>query len=111
MWEVSERREVGLGVQEHPGDRREAAGEHVGDQVDLRAHLGLTGLGEDRADRRGDHLVVAFADLGQDVAHEVDPAALPAAALEHGAEGVHEAAVGVADDQLDAAEAAVAQVA
>jgi hypothetical protein len=32
----------------------------------------------------------------------VDPAALPAAALEDGPDGVDQAAVGVADDELDA---------
>ncbi len=40
----------------------------------------------------------------------MDPAALPAHALHDGADGVGEAAVGVADDQLDAGQAAVAQV-
>ena len=69
------------------------------------------GLREDRADRRGDHLGVAFADLGQGVAHEVDPAALPAGALQHDADRVRQAAVAVADDQLHPAEAAVAQTA
>jgi hypothetical protein len=73
--------------------------------------LGLAGLGEDRADGGGDHLLVALADLGQHVAHEVDPAALRATALEHGRDGVDQAAVGVADDELDPAEAALAQLA
>ena len=106
--EVRERGQVGLGLEEHLGDGGKLAGEHVGDEVDVRADLSLAGLGEDRADRRGDHLVVAFADLGQDVAHEVDPAALPAAALEDGPDGVDQAAVGVADDELDAVQATLA---
>ncbi len=86
----------------------ELPGEHLGDEVDLGADFLLPGLGEDRADGGGDHLAVAFADLRQHVAHEVHAAALPRGALEDGADGVGEATVGVADDQLDAVEAAVA---
>ena len=49
--------------------------------------------------------------LVEHVAHEVDPAALPGRALQDRADGVDQAAVGVGDDQLDAVQAAVAQVA
>jgi hypothetical protein len=68
------------------------------------------GLGEDRADRCGDHLGMVFAHLGQHVAHEMHPAALPAGALHHGRDGVDQAAVGVADRQLHPGQAAVAEV-
>jgi len=42
------------------GDGGELAFEHVGNEIDLGADFVLAGLGEDRADRRGDHLVVAL---------------------------------------------------
>ena len=101
--------QVGLGVQQQLGDGRELRAEHVGDHVDVVAGGVGGGLGEDGADGRGDHLRVALADPGQGVAHEVDPAPLPAGAGEHCRCGVGEAAVAVADDQLDAREAAVTQ--
>jgi len=85
--------------------------EHVGDLVDLGSDLGPAGLGEDRADGPGDHLGMALADPGQGVAHEVDPAALPARALHRGRDRLDEAAVGVADDQLKAAQATVLELA
>ena len=62
--EVRERGEVGLGVEQHLGDGGELAGEHVGHEVDLGPDLGLAGLGEDCADRGGDHLGVALGHLG-----------------------------------------------
>lgn len=111
MAESPRTRQVGLGVGEHLSDGGECAGEHVGDQVDVRAALGLSRLGEVRADGRGDHLLVVLARLGQHVAHEVDSAALPGTALQDRPDGVDQAAVGIADDQLDTVQAAVTQVA
>src|SRR3546814_12748706 len=49
----------------------------VGDVVNVLSDGVWGGLGEDRADRRGDHLGVALVDLRERVAHEVHPAALP----------------------------------
>ena len=60
----------------------------------------VVGLGEDRADRGGDHLGVAPRDPGQHVAQEVDPAPLPGRAGEHRADRGLEAFVGVGDHQL-----------
>jgi hypothetical protein len=62
--EVRERGQVGLGVEQQLGEGGELASEHVGHEVDLVADLGLAGLGEDRANRGGDHLGAVFADLG-----------------------------------------------
>ena len=49
-----------------------------------------------------DHLGAALRDAGEDVAQEVDPAALPGGAEEHRRDGALEALVGVADDEADA---------
>ena len=46
----------------------------------------------------------ALGDLGQHVAHEVDPAPLPGRSGKHRCDGVDQAAVGVGDHQLDATE-------
>jgi hypothetical protein len=51
----------------------ELPAQHAGDDVELGAHVLGVGLGEDRADCRGDHLGVALRNSGQHVAHEVDP--------------------------------------
>jgi hypothetical protein len=63
-------------------------------------------LGEDRADRRGDHLGVALGHPGEHVAHEVHPAPLPGRAEQHRADGGLQPGVGVGDDQLGAAQPA-----
>ena len=64
------------------------------------------GLGEDRADRRGDHLLVALGHDREHVAHEVHPAPLPRSAEEHRPDRGLQAGVRVADDQLHPAQAA-----
>jgi hypothetical protein len=46
------------------------ATEHAGDDVELGVHVLGVGLGEDRADRGGDHLGVALGDPRQDVASD-----------------------------------------
>ena len=51
----------------------------------------------------GHHGSVAFADAGQRVSHEVDPAALPGSA-EYFSGGGLEPFVRVADDEFDAAQ-------
>ena len=58
------------------------------------------GLGEDGADRGGDHLGVALGYLGQHVTQEMHAAPLPAGAEQHGGDGLLEAGVGIRDDQL-----------
>ena len=100
LGEVGERGQVRFGVAQQVGDGGEAAGEGVGDDLDLPADGVRGGLGEVGADGRGDHLRVALVDLGQRVAHEVQSAPLPRRALQDGGDGVGQAAVAVADDQL-----------
>ena len=58
------------------------------------------GLGEDRADDRRDHVLGAFRDNGEHIAHEMDPASLPRSALEDGANRFLQARVRVRHDQL-----------
>jgi hypothetical protein len=62
---------------EHRRHDREAGLELGGDLVELVAHGDRVGLRPDRADRGEDHLGAALRDAGQDVAQEVDSAALP----------------------------------
>jgi hypothetical protein len=50
-------------------------------------------LGEDRAEHCGDHVGVGLGDVREQVAGEVDPAALVRAALEGPLERRHEAGV------------------
>ena len=73
-----------LGVVEHDGDLRVGAFQHRGDFLKLAVDVVSVGLGEDRADDRGDHVLAAFRDDGEHVAHEVHAASLPGGALEHG---------------------------
>ncbi|GAA0313855.1 hypothetical protein GCM10009540_36670 [Streptomyces turgidiscabies] len=77
----------------------------------MRAHLDQAGpgLGEDGADRRGDHLRGTLGDDGEDVADEVDSAALPDGAEHDLADGFDPAAMAVGDDRADADQTAFAQ--
>jgi hypothetical protein len=59
--------------------------------------VGGVRLGEDGADRGRDHLGRALGHPGQDVAEEVDPAALDGRASHHGLNRSPEAEVGVGD--------------
>ena len=77
-----------------------------GDDVELLADVLGVGLGEDRADRGGDHLGRALGDRGQDVAQEVDPAPLPGRADHHRADRGLQPGVGVGDHQLRPGQAA-----
>jgi hypothetical protein len=61
--------------------------------------LGL-GLHEHRSQGGGHHVLAAFRHLGQEVARNVNPEALPAAALAATGDSLLEAGVGVADYQL-----------
>src|SRR3546814_7204438 len=73
----------------------------VGDlSPDLRCAF-LIGLQEDLADRGGDDSVLALGHIGQGIAHEVHPAALPGGAHDAGDRAL-EALVSIGDDQLNA---------
>ena len=95
-----------MGVAEHLRDLGELLAEHRRDDLELLVDVLGVGLGEDRADRGGDHLGVALRDDREHVAHEVDPAALPGGADEHRGDRGLQPGVGIGDDQLDPAEAA-----
>jgi len=70
--EGGEGEQVFGGFAQHGLHFRQLPAEHAGDDVELLAHLGGVGLGEDGADRGGDHLGVALGHLGQHVAQEMD---------------------------------------
>ena len=67
--------------------------------------MGGVGLSEDRPDRGGDHLRAGLGHPGQDVSHEMDPAALPARPDEHRGDGGLEPEMMIGDDQGDPGEA------
>jgi hypothetical protein len=66
-------------------------------------------LGEHRAQRGRDHALMGLGHPLQQVPGEMDPTALPAAALQHPPDGFGEALVGIADHQLHPSEAALFQ--
>jgi hypothetical protein len=78
--------------------------ELVGDLVELVAHGDSVGLRPGRADRGEDHLGAALGDPGQNVAQEVDSAALPGGGEQDRPDRSLQALVGVADDEAHAAE-------
>src|SRR5215211_6374847 len=66
-------------------DLGEGYGELVADGVPGSGDGLGGGLGEDRAEHRGDHVLVRFGHQGEQVAGEVDPAALVPDTLEYAA--------------------------
>ena len=58
------------------------------------------GLRKSLSDRRGDHCVLAFGDMGQRVSDPMDPAPLGSGA-EHPRDDVAQAVMGMRDHQLD----------
>ena len=58
------------------------------------------GLGEDRAEHRGDHVLMALGDEGEEVPGEVDAAALMAGSLEAAAQSGDQSGVLIGDHQL-----------
>ena len=99
LGERGEGEDVGLRVVHQGPHLGEAVGELVADLVPGVAGGVGVGLGEDRAEDGGDHVGVGLGDVGQQVAGEVDPAALVGAALEGALECGHQTAVLVGDDQ------------
>ena len=104
--EPGEGEQVVVGLAEHLLDLGQLLAEHRGDDLELLGDVLGVGLGEDGADRGGDHLLVALGHDREHVAHEVDPAPLPGGADEHRADRGLQPGVGVADDQLHPAEPA-----
>ena len=84
-------------------------GEGVGDFVVAGSQLVGVGEGEDRPERRGDHLLVCLGDEGEQVAGVVDPAALPRRPRQDLADRGSQPGVGVGDDEAHPAQPAGAQ--
>ena len=74
--ERGEGEDFGFGVVHQRADLREPVGELVADLVPGRGDGGRVGLGEDGAEHRGDHVLMRLGHQGEQVAGEVDPAAL-----------------------------------
>ena len=78
--EVCEGGDLVGGLAQHRLDLAVSAAEHAGDDVELGADVFGVGLGEDGADRRGDHLRVTLGHLGEHIAQEMDSASFCQAA-------------------------------
>ena len=92
-----------------PRHERGGLGEALGECLATWSHWaeissGLT-WAKIGAEGRGHHLLVALGDVGQQVAGEVDPAALVGRPLEAAPDGGHQAGVLVRDDEAHAARA------
>ena len=87
---------------EQAGGVREALLELVDHSSGLSPDRLLVGLGEDRADQGGDQGLGRLRHPGQQAAHEVGSAALPARAGEDRGDGLLEAEVVIGDDQANA---------
>src|SRR5512132_2902238 len=94
------REDVLLGLVKHCGELRQLGADLVRDVAPLR--LGGAGvvLGEGGSDERRHHAPAALAGMGEPVAHEVHPAALPGGAEHAGDRGL-DALVRIRDDELD----------
>lgn len=108
-------REIGEGgdvfgcLAQHGFDLGQLAAEHARDGVELLADVLGVGLGEDSADRRGDHLGRPFGDLGEHIAQEMHPASLPGGADQDGLDRAAQSGVGIGDDQLYSGQATAFQ--
>jgi hypothetical protein len=100
-WEPVEGQQVGLGVGQQPGDLGSMRSQLVDDLTKPSPRLGGGGSNEDLADRARHQRLLGPADVAEQVAEEVDGAALPGTA-QHLADGVLQALMGVGDAQLDA---------
>ena len=85
----------------------EALGQRGRQVVPAGQDFGGVLLGEHRAQGGRDHALVGFWHPLQQVPGEMDPAALPAAALELASDRLGEAHVGIAHHELDASQAAL----
>ena len=75
--EVQAGQDVGLGVIQQGGEHWQLGAQRVGDTPPLGFRgLGVF-LGEGGGDEGGDHVAAVLGGMGQDIAHEVGPAALP----------------------------------
>src|SRR5690606_38917359 len=82
----------------------------VGDGAPLSAGGLRRLLGEGRGNEGAGNPAAALAGMGQNIAHEVNPAALPSGAQDLGDSRL-DAFMGIGDHQLDTAQAAAGQLA
>ena len=92
---------------EQLGDGGEASRQAVRHPAQLLGCGGLVGLLEDAADGGRHHILGAAGHEIEGVPGGMDAAALPCGAQELAAHGLHDAPVGVADDEPGAGEAAL----
>ena len=97
--------DIGLSLIHEVGHAGEALPEAVSDGAPLLAGTCGIGLGEDGPDGGRDHLSGRLRDQRQQVAQEMDPAALPARAVEGRLDRALESLVRIAEHQLDPTEA------
>jgi hypothetical protein len=109
--EVGERGDLFTGPAQHVGHDREFWFEHRRDDLDLGPDQRPGGLGEDGADRRGDHLGVALGDLGQHLSHEMNSTPLPRRADHGGPDRVHQTPVVIGDHHRHPVQSPLAQAA
>ena len=77
----------------------ELLGEHGDHLIPLRRHRCRLLLHEHRTQGSSDHVLTGLWHFDQEVARKMDPAALPATALEAAGDRLLEAGMGVADRQ------------
>lgn len=100
---AGEGQDLGLGLIHVGPDPGDPGGELVSDLFPAGGHGLGVGLGEDGAEQRGDHVHLVLGHHGEQVAGEVDPAALMRGALEAAADRGHETGVLITDDESDSA--------
>src|SRR5690606_2866079 len=105
------RQDVLLGFPEHLCSLRKALFQAVSHVRQLRVGRRLVGLRKDGAHKGRNHLLGILRNLRQQVAHEVDPAPLPARAAQYLADVLLQPLVRVADDQQHVLQAAPDQTA
>jgi len=91
--ERGEGQHFGLGLSHQRTDLGEPTGQLVTHGVPGRLDGRWVGLGEDGPEDRGDHVLVAFGDVCQQVSGEVHPAALVPSALKGPLERLDQAGV------------------
>jgi len=103
LGEVQERqRVVSGGIHDwHSGG--ELLAQYLGDPLPVRAHL-IRGLDQEYRFHAGCHVLAGLWDVAEKVAHEVHPAPMPGAALEHALDRRRQPQVSIRDHQPRSAE-------
>ena len=104
--EVAERQHVLPGLVHQLSGLGETLSERGGQVIPAAEDLGCVLLGEHAAQRGGDHALMGLWNALQQVAGEMDTAALPHTALQLPADRLGESRVGIAHHQLHASQAA-----